>query len=359
MAKNNSGIYKDKERGTYYIDKDYKKIRIKKRGFNSLNEAKAYLSKEMYNIDHPVILETKTDATLDELFSVYIEYRSINVRITTLKGNKDKYRIHIQPEFGDVLLSSLNPNKIRDWKIKLVKMEFSEDFTNQTIMVFRNLIQFGIDRDYNVNKKALSELDKVNINKIPQERAIWSYEQIDQFLDTFNKEDKQELMYWEYFYAFSRSGMRPNEFRGLQVKDLRFNSINVNHDITSKIAGHGDIIQPCKNNYSIRDVLMPDDIMKILKDRTAAYEPTDFVFGKKTALRETNIRRVLDMHTKLAKLPHITIYGFRHSHATHLIRNGVMIKVVSSRLGHKDIQTTLNTYQHLLKDDQESVLKLL
>lgn len=354
-----NAIYKDKERGTYTVQKQYKGRTIKKRGFNSLNEAKAYLAHEMYLIDHPVVTEKKTDTTLDDLFSVYIDFRSINVRITTLKGNKDKYRIHIQPNFGADLVSSLNPDKIREWKINLVKMDFGEDFTNQTIMVFRNILKFGIERDYQVNKKSLSELDKVKIQKIPQEREILTYEEIDKFLDTFDKSVPSELMYYEYFYAFSRSGMRPNEFRGLRKKDLKKNSINVNHDITSKISGQGDIIQPCKNDYSIRDVLMPDDIMKMLHDRTAAYGPDDFVFGKEAALRETTLRRVLDGHLSLAKLNHITIYGFRHSHATHLIRNGVMIKVVSSRLGHKDIQTTLNTYQHLLKDDQESVLKLL
>lgn len=355
-----NGINKDKDRGTFTVQKQYKGVTIKKRGFKTLNEAKAYLSKEMYLMDHPEEREiSKIDTTVDELFSIYIDFRSINIRITTLKGNKDKYRLHIQPLFGNDKLSELKPDKIRNWKINFVRLNFSDDFTNQTIMVFRNLLKFGIDRDYQVNKKALLELSKVKIKKVPQERGILTYEQIDKLLDSFDKDYPGDYDYWLYFFAFSRSGMRPNEFRALQVKDIKPNGFSVNHDITSKITGAGDIIQPCKNDYSIRTVLMPDNIMQLINEHVRGYKPNDFIFGKTRAFRESNLKRILDLHLKAAELPHITLYGFRHSHATHLIRNGVMIKVVSKRLGHKDIQTTLNTYQHLLEEDQESVLKLL
>ena len=41
--------------------------------------------------------------------------------------------------------------------------------------------------------------------------------------------------------------------------------------------------------------------------------------------------------------PHI----FRHTHATELLRSGWDASYVQKRLGHKDIQTTINTYAHL------------
>ena len=39
-------------------------------------------------------------------------------------------------------------------------------------------------------------------------------------------------------------------------------------------------------------------------------------------------------------------HSLRHTHATILIENGANIKSVQERLGHKDIETTLNTYVH-------------
>ena len=70
-------------------------------------------------------------------------------------------------------------------------------------------------------------------------------------------------------------------------------------------------------------------------------------------------KRELDKHIALAGLPHLVLYGFRHSHATNLIRAGVPVKVVSKRLGHKNASTTINVYWHLFNEDEEQVLQVL
>ena len=45
-----------------------------------------------------------------------------------------------------------------------------------------------------------------------------------------------------------------------------------------------------------------------------------------------------------------TPHWFRHSHATALLLAGVPVHVVSRRLGHADVQTTLNIYGHVTED---------
>ncbi|MFB9624853.1 tyrosine-type recombinase/integrase [Nonomuraea helvata] len=45
-----------------------------------------------------------------------------------------------------------------------------------------------------------------------------------------------------------------------------------------------------------------------------------------------------------------TPHWFRHTHATALLLSGVPVHVVSRRLGHADVQTTLNTYAHVTDD---------
>ena len=49
----------------------------------------------------------------------------------------------------------------------------------------------------------------------------------------------------------------------------------------------------------------------------------------------------------------ITCHGLRHTHASILLYKGVNIKYVSRRLGHKDIVTTLQTYQHILDEMEQ------
>ena len=39
-------------------------------------------------------------------------------------------------------------------------------------------------------------------------------------------------------------------------------------------------------------------------------------------------------------------HSLRHTHATYLIESGANIKDVQERLGHTNIETTMNTYVH-------------
>lgn len=51
--------------------------------------------------------------------------------------------------------------------------------------------------------------------------------------------------------------------------------------------------------------------------------------------------------TEIKVNPHL----LRHTHATELIRSGWNMTYVQKRLGHADIQTTINTYVHLTDSD--------
>ena len=55
----------------------------------------------------------------------------------------------------------------------------------------------------------------------------------------------------------------------------------------------------------------------------------------------------------IRRLPKLTIHGLRHTHATILLEQGVNPKVVSERLGHASVATTMDIYSHVLPDMQE------
>ena len=55
----------------------------------------------------------------------------------------------------------------------------------------------------------------------------------------------------------------------------------------------------------------------------------------------------------------IRFHDLRHTHATILLALGVDVKTISERLGHSDIQTTLNIYADVLKElDRASAEKI-
>ena len=60
-----------------------------------------------------------------------------------------------------------------------------------------------------------------------------------------------------------------------------------------------------------------------------------------------------------AELKRITFHGMRHICATLLLQAGEPVHVVSKRLGHARVQTTLDTYAHVLPDMQRQAAATL
>jgi integrase len=63
--------------------------------------------------------------------------------------------------------------------------------------------------------------------------------------------------------------------------------------------------------------------------------------------------RSFDRIRKAASIRRIKFHGLRHTCATLLLRGGEPVHVVAERLGHADVQITLNTYAHVLPDMQQ------
>ncbi|MCF6411504.1 tyrosine-type recombinase/integrase [Alkalihalobacillus sp. EGI L200015] len=89
------------------------------------------------------------------------------------------------------------------------------------------------------------------------------------------------------------------------------------------------------------------------------YNQLDFVFAKETNnpgypefLKTVNTRmqRLLKLSVINKKL---TPHSLRHTHTSLLIEAGVGIKEIQQRLGHGDINTTMNIYAHITENMEE------
>jgi integrase len=58
-------------------------------------------------------------------------------------------------------------------------------------------------------------------------------------------------------------------------------------------------------------------------------------------------------HSDRANLPRIRFHDVRHTYATLALQAGIPAKIVSERLGHKNIGITLDTYSHVTPGMQE------
>jgi site-specific recombinase XerD len=55
----------------------------------------------------------------------------------------------------------------------------------------------------------------------------------------------------------------------------------------------------------------------------------------------------------------VIFHDLRHTNATLLLKQGIDFKVIQSRLGHSDINTTLNIYSHVTTDMQKNATEKL
>ena len=131
-------------------------------------------------------------------------------------------------------------------------------------------------------------------------------------------------------------------------------------------AGDIKVITSPKTSKSTRHVTVSDRIANLLymfiKD--AGYKSEQFIFFGDNPVGESTIRRIMDEHTKEARLPKMKIHGIRHSNATWLLNNPNLtmaeIGKISERLGHESKKVTLDIYYHLVKNiDDKNILSAL
>jgi integrase len=59
----------------------------------------------------------------------------------------------------------------------------------------------------------------------------------------------------------------------------------------------------------------------------------------------------LRRHAQACGLPSMSVHGLCHSYATAARKAGVLVEVLSERLGHADVAITLNLYWHVDADE--------
>ena len=143
--------------------------------------------------------------------------------------------------------------------------------------------------------------------------------------------------------------------------------LSVNKNI---VATQGDEKKPYmvttpKTKSSIRNIPIPKILMEDMKvlyevsKRHYGFNDDWYLFGDTDPITNGKLRHRKNKDCKLAEVKQIRIHDFRHSCASLLINSGASIMVVAKYLGHANIDETLNTYSHLLKNKMEEAVKTM
>lgn len=322
---------------------DGKRKRKSKGGFRTKKECLEAGAKAKAEYDNGGIVSNKTEITYNDFLDDWLNHIKLNYKENTYNCYEREIRLYIKPNLGIYKLTTIRPLIIQKMlddvgkemaynHIKLIKAVISSSFDYAVFPC--EYIQSNPCTNLKINKNK----DMVSDNKTIT---------LAQFNEVLNNLSKTTKYYATPLYIGWYTGARISE-----VLDLTWDNIDFeNH----KISITGDL----KTKSSNRTILVSNNLIEILKkvkqNSKSKYVCTKDGFNKiNISYFKSNLHHLMDnLDFKFS------FHKLRHTHATLLIQNGANIKDVQYRLGHSDVNTTLNVYTHLTDNSSSASVNIL
>lgn len=340
----------------------YKQIRGTK------SDAQTYLNDVLHAQDTGTFVQPVA-LTLNEYLTKWLATAARpRVSERTHEGYTYLLNQHIQPEIGRRKLPDVRPLHIQ----KLYADMQERGLSARTVRYLHAVLSSALKQAVRWGMLARNPAELVNLpRQVRKEMQALSPKEATEFLKAA-VEDR-----WGVLFAFAlATGMRPEEYLGLQWKDvdLAHGIVTVRRALIWRSTGGGWYFGEPKTARSRRSIPLPASTLRAITEHRrqqaaerlkagAAYQQNDLVFATPEGgplaprnLKRRHFRPILER----AKLPtDFRLYDLRHSCATLLLAAGEHPKVVSERLGHAGITLTLDVYSHVLPTMQEAASQKL
>jgi integrase len=322
-------------------------------------------------------VKMRFDAFAAEWLKVYAKP---NVKVRTYEAYESSLRVHLVPEFGDLLLTEISRKTVdsfvADWlaggpdyleRVRLareleakrakeegrdprpVKLGRSPGTISNALTPLREMLGHAVEWEYLTANPALG------VRRPRVERAemhVLGPQEIHKLL-----EKADGLAARTAILTAVTTGMRRGELLALRWGDVGWNSRRV--WVRRNVNRHGQFQEP-KTRGSVRAIAMLETLATALREHRMASpfkDADDLIFPneKGTPMDGHNfVRRVFDPALRRAGLPKIRFHDLRHTFASLLIAQGEHPKLISEQLGHASVQITLDRYGHLLPASYDS-----
>ena len=340
-----------------------KRNRVYKTIKGTKKEAKAVMRQMIVDMERGIAVR-KSPKKVAEWLNEWLELYLPNIEETTRIGYKTKINNYLIPALGDIYLQSLRTEHVQ----KLINDMMARDLSPKNIRDTYNNINAAMKKAVVLRMIPFNPCEGVALPKLKRYKAkVYDLEMIHKLLSVAENTD----MYLPILLCVT-AGLRRGELLALRWDNIDFAN-SILQVRSNMVRGEKDfIIKAPKTESGIRDIHLGQEVMEVLKKERSKY--VSDMFSKETNFQNLNFvirqkdgspirpdsmsqkwRRFLEDN----RLPSIRFHDLRHSNATALIQAGVNPRVVQQRLGHSDVNITLNTYTHVLPDmDVEAAAKL-
>lgn len=335
---------KDPATGTWsiqyrYTDWQGEQHKSTKRGFKTKRDAESWLSTFLAK------QEVNFDRKMKDFIDIYMEDCRSRLRENTILTKEYIINDKILPYFGKKAVSSITAADIRKWQNKLIGQGYKptnlKTIHNQLSAIFNFAVNY-YDLGSNPCKKAGS-MGKAKAEEMP----FWTVAEFERFLDHMMDKRRSyvafELLFW--------TGLRKGELLALTRADIDLEAKLLTVNKSYQRIKKKDVITPPKTPKSNRTISLPDFLARDLQeyfDSLYGLEPQDRIFP----VGEDHFNNEIKRGIRKSGVQEITVHNLRHSHAAMLADMKIIPLEVANRLGHENVETTLDIYEHLYPDSQ-------
>ena len=337
-------IKKDPKTGKWvlqyrYTDWQGNRKKTTKRGFDTKREAEEWL--------RTFLVKSQADLTMKfkDFMDIYFEDCSTRLRKTTITNKHYIVDDKLLPYFAEKPMNAIRAADIRKWQNTLIGQGYAETYlksiNNQLTAIFNFAVKY-----YDLGSNPCTKAGSMGKSRA-SEMKFWTVDEYHQFIDCMMDKRRSytafELLFW--------TGMRKGELLALTKGDidLENNVITVSKSYTR--LKKEDLITPPKTPKSNRKIGIPEFLAEDIADyfnSLYGLEDEDRLFQ----MGENYLNKELERGCKKSGVKQIRVHDMRHSHAAMLAYMKIMPLEVAQRLGHEDVETTLNIYEHLYPDSQ-------
>jgi len=308
-----------------------------------------------------------------------------NLSPATRRNYADTLRVHLLPGLGHIPLVRLSPQDVARYLGEKLRAGLSSTSVQYHFGLLHETLSHAVRKGL-IGRNVCDAVERPRRRQV--DMVVLDEEQTRLFLAEARRVVPELYC---LFLAAVLTGARQSELLGLRRQDLDL-TLGVAHvqQVFYRI-GKQQVFKAPKTATGRRTVALPpvlvEELRAHLEEQKAlrrefgpAYHDHGLVFCQPDGrpLHGRNItkrvlRRVLELRglrktlreqgvaeENLPKpLPAVTFHGLRHSHATHLLRQGVSAKIVAERLGHSTPAFTLARYSHVLPGMQEEAARLV